>query len=248
VRDLRKRCPWDAKQTPQTLRPYLVEEVMELDHAIRDGNSEEIRAELGDMLLHLAFQIVLGEESGDFGAEDVTRAIEAKMHRRHPHLFHGEEVPESWERQKKKEMADGASVLDGLPRNMPPTLMAHRLQEKAAGVGFDWPDTRGPLDKLREEIGELDEVVDSDNRERIEDELGDVMFSLINLARKLEFDPRAVLEKANEKFSQRFRAMEKLAIEEGLEVGSSDLETLDGLWNQVKAKRRGEHKPQRDEE
>lgn len=234
MRDLRKRCPWDGKQTPQTLRPYLVEEVMELDHAIRDGNSDEIRTELGDLLLHLAFQIVLGEEAGDFGAEDVTRAIEEKMHRRHPQLFRGEEVPDSWEKQKKKEMPARTSVLDGLPRNMPPTLMAHRLQEKAAGVGFDWPDSRGPLKKLHEELAELEEAIEAGQNDLIEDELGDVMFSLVNLARKLEFDPRAVLEKANEKFSSRFKSLEKLALEKGIDIGRSDLETLDGLWDEVK--------------
>ncbi len=240
VRDLRKRCSWDAKQTRQTLRPYLVEEVLELDQALREGDPREIQKELGDMLLHLAFQIVLGEESGEFGAEDITATIEDKMHRRHPHLFHGEDAPESWEKQKRKELADDASVLDGLPENMPPTLLAHRLQEKAAGVGFDWPDTDGPLQKLREEITELDEVVETNSRAAIEDELGDVMFSLINLARKLEFDPRAVLEKANEKFSTRFKGMEKLARAKNMDIAKSDLDTLNRLWVEVKTGERGE--------
>lgn len=212
---------------------------MELDHAIREGDADGIRTELGDMLLHLAFQIVIGEESGDFGAEDVTRAIEEKMHRRHPHLFHGEDIPDSWEKQKKKEMAADASILDGLPRNMPPTLMAHRLQEKAAGVGFDWPDSQGPRHKLREEMAELEEAIEAGQKDRIEDELGDVMFSLINLARKLEFDPRAVLEKANDKFSGRFKALEALAREKGIDIGRSDLETLDGLWNEIKERGKG---------
>ncbi len=239
VRDLRKRCPWDAAQTAQTLRPYLVEEVLELDQALATGSPEEITHELGDLLLHLAFQIVLGEESGAFGPEDVTRAIEAKMWRRHPHLFEGGEAPESWERNKLRERSqpggEARSVLDGLPPTLPPLLMAYRLQERAAGVGFDWPNAEGPREKVSEELAELDAETNVDgDPERVEAEIGDLLFSVVNLARKLECDPRAALEQANAQFMKRFCRVEELAAERGIDVGRASLEELDVLWNEAK--------------
>ena len=236
VRDLRIRCPWDGAQTRETLRPYLVEEVMELDHAISQASPDEIRVELGDMLLHLAFQIVLGEEAGHFGAEDVTRTIEEKMWRRHPHLFDRGAVAESWERQKLRERPSADhSVLDGLPPTLPALLMAFRLQERAAGVGFDWPDAAGPRAKLSEEIEEVDEELKgSVDQDRLETEIGDVLFAVVNLARKLNCDPRAALEKANAKFAGRFRALEHMASERGLDLGRATLEELDALWDEVK--------------
>lgn len=238
VADLRQRCPWDAAQTPQTLRPYLVEEALELDHALATGSPEAIRTELGDLLLHLAFQIVLGEEAGTFGAEDVTRAIEAKMMRRHPHLFAQGDVPQSWERQKLAEQGRSSrSVLDGLPLTLPALLMAYRLQERAAGVGFDWPDAEGPRRKLTEETAELDAELARDgagDREAIEAELGDLLFAVVNLARKLHYDPRAALEKANDRFRTRFQRMEALARGRGIEMGRASLEELDALWNEAK--------------
>ena len=163
VRDLRKRCPWDRAQTRATLRPYLVEEALELDQALAHNNPAKIEEELGDVLLHVAFQVVLGEEADEFGAEDVTRSVERKMWRRHPHLFteHGDEIAakqreDTWEQTKLDEVDSGEpSVLDGLPPTLPALLMAYRLQERAAGVGFDWPDSEGPLEKVREEVEEL---------------------------------------------------------------------------------------------
>ncbi len=143
VRDLRARCPWDGAQTPATLRPYLVEEVLELDQAIRRDDPGEVRDELGDLLLHLAFQIVIGEERGTLDAEAVTHALETKMWRRHPHLFGGGEKPASWELGKREEGSGKGKTLAGLPPTLPPLLMAYRLQERAAGVGFDWPDAQG---------------------------------------------------------------------------------------------------------
>ena len=235
VRDLRKRCPWDAAQTQQTLRPYLVEEVMELDHALASADAEHIKTELGDLLLHLAFQIVLAEEKGEFGAEDVTHAIERKMWRRHPHLYEQGKRPESWERSKLNEEDGKRSILDGLPPTLPALVMALRLQERAAGVGFDWPDSEGPRDKIKEEIGELEAELDNNGEpERLEAEIGDLLFTVVNLARKVNCDPRAALEKANDRFVNRFRGIEALAKERGINVATAGLEVLDELWEEVK--------------
>lgn len=262
VRDLRKRCPWDAAQTPETLRPYLVEEVLELDHALGQGEPTKIRDELGDMLLHLAFQIVLGEETGRFGAQDVVSAMERKMWRRHPHLFpapaegaeggqkKGRKGAEeaaasadsnahgSWERTKVAERGEnGPGVLDGLPPNLPALIMAFRLQERAAGVGFDWPDATGPADKVREEMDELAEETSLGmprDAARVEHEVGDLLFAVVNLARKLGQDPRAALEKTNQRFTQRFRIMEALAAKRGVRIGYASLEELDKLWDEAK--------------
>jgi ATP diphosphatase len=259
VRDLRRRCPWDGAQTPQTLRPYLIEEVFELDHALGLNDPQAIRVELGDLLLHLAFQIVLAEERGQFGPEDLTRQVEAKMWRRHPHLFPGEggeggegergrgeapptvtaqQVKANWERLKLREREDeeGPSVLDGLPPAMPALVMAFRLQERAAGVGFDWPDWHGPLAKVREETDELTrELIDGADRKRLEHEIGDLLFAAVNVTRKAGLDPRAALESANRRFGDRFRAIERRAAERGLDIHTAGLEALDQLWEEAKA-------------
>src|SRR5213593_881739 len=236
VRDLRARCPWDHAQTRDTLRPYLVEEALELDQALRRGEPAELRDELGDLLLHLAFQIVIGEERHELDAEAVTRALEEKMWRRHPHLFADSKTPdhEGWERVKKRERGAGSRTLRGLPDTLPPLLMAYRLQERAAGVGFDWPDAKGPLQKVKEELAELEAETGSGKRERLEDEIGDLLFAVVNVARKLAIDPRAALERANEKFTRRFEAVERLAAERGVDVGRASLEELDKLWEEVK--------------
>ncbi len=240
VRDLRARCPWDRAQTRATLRPYLVEEALELDHALKQGDAARLRDELGDLLLHLAFQLVIGEERGEFDAETVTRALEEKMRRRHPHLFGLGDKPQSWELGKpKREPGTGhRSVLDGMPATLPPLLMAYRLQERAAGVGFDWPDATGPMQKVKEETGELEaEMRDAGNgmREALQDEIGDLLFAVVNLARKLAIDPRAALEQANDKFTRRFEAVEHLAEQRGLDLGRAGLADLDRLWDEVKA-------------
>ena len=239
VRDLRARCPWDHAQTRDTLRPYLVEEALELDQALRRGEPAELRDELGDLLLHLAFQIVIGEERHELDAEAVTRALEEKMWRRHPHLFADSKTPdhEGWERVKKRERGAGSRTLRGLPDTLPPLLMAYRLQERAAGVGFDWPDAKGPLQKVKEELAELEAETGSGKRERLEDEVGDLLFAIVNLARKLAIDPRAALERANDKFQRRFEAVEQLAEARGLELGRASLEELDQMWDEVKASR-----------
>lgn len=265
VRDLRKRCAWDAAQTRETLRSYLVEEVLELDQALSAGDPKKIKDELGDLVLHLAFQIVLGEEAGQFGAEDVTRAIENKMWRRHPHLFpekadstnpgrkpgdpgdpnpgltpgvstESGHNPATWEKLKRAERgADRPGVLDGLPPSLPVLIMAYRLQERAAGVGFDWPDLKGPLAKLHEEIGELEaELTEKRDAARVAAEIGDLLFSVVNVARKAGVDPRAALEKANGRFVERFRKVEALAAERSIDMGTAGLEVLDKLWDEAK--------------
>jgi len=243
VRELRQRCPWDRAQTPQTLRPYLVEEALELDHAIQTDDPAAMRDELGDMLLHLAFQIVIAEERSQFNAEVVTRTLEEKMWRRHPALFSEGRVSRDdhagWELVKRREPRAGGkrSTLAGLPATMPPLLMAYRLQERAAGIGFDWPDAAGPMAKVKEEIGELEREQGAGSREQIEEELGDLLFAVVNLSRKLAVDPRTALERSNAKFQDRFEAVEKLAEERGLEMGRATLEELDTLWDEVKTRR-----------
>jgi len=236
VRDLRARCPWDRAQTRATLRPYLVEEALELDRALADGAPAALRDEMGDLLLHVAFQLVIGEELREFDAESVTRALEEKMWRRHPHLFGNSPTPdhEGWERVKQRERGKERGVLRGLPPSLPPLLMAFRLQERAAGVGFDWPDAAGPMQKVKEEIAEVERETGDGNREAIEAEIGDLLFAVVNLARKLDLDPRAALEKANDKFRTRFEAVEQLAAERGVEIGRGSLEELDRLWEEVK--------------
>jgi MazG family protein len=244
VRDLRRRCPWDAAQTPATLRPYFVEEAMELDHAIGLGDPDGIREELGDVLLHVAFQIVLAEEEGRFGAEDLTHSVEGKMWRRHPHLFSETGTPSprnadrpSWEHAKRDEASGGGgSLLDGIPPGLPALLAAYRLQERAAGVGFDWPDATGPLLKVQEETRELEsELADGGDPDRVVDEIGDLLFAVVNLARKLGCDPRAALEHANGKFTDRFRKIETVAAERGIDFHTAGLEMLDTLWEEVKS-------------
>ncbi len=237
VRDLRTRCPWDHAQTRATLRPYLVEEALELDQALRSDDPVALRDELGDLLLHLAFQIVVGEEKREFDAQTVTRALEEKMWRRHPHLFGDSPTPdrEGWERVKQRERGAGSGTLRGLPASLPPLLRAYRLQERAAGVGFDWPSAAGPMEKVKEEIAELQRETEKGTRERLEDEVGDLLFAVVNLARKLAIDPRAALERANDKFQRRFEAVERLAEQRGVEIGHAGLDELDKLWDEVKA-------------
>jgi MazG family protein len=231
VRDLRNRCPWDRAQTRATLRPYLVEEVLELDHAIGENDGDAIREELGDFLLHLAWQLVLSEEDGSATAEGLADQVVRKMQRRHPHLF-DLGPPEAWETLKRRERTRG--TLDGLPPTLPPLLMAFRLQERAASVGFDWPDADGPLAKVKEETTEVERAITMRDRDALEDELGDLLFAAVNLARKLDVQPGAALERANRKFVHRFRQIEALAAERGVSMENAGLEALDELWDEVK--------------
>jgi len=239
VRDLRTRCPWDGAQTPQTLRPYLVEEALELDHAIQSDDPEALRDELGDVLLHLAFQIVIGEERSQFNAEVVTRSLEEKMWRRHPHLFAGAQGSDhaKWELVKRREPRAGGKrgTLAGLPPTLPALLAAYRLQERAAGVGFDWPDATGPIAKVKEETAEVERETSAGRRDKVEEEVGDLLFAVVNLARKLNVEPNGALERANEKFTRRFERVEALAEERGIQIGRASLAELDQLWEEVKA-------------
>lgn len=236
VQDLRKRCDWDRVQTRETLRPYLVEEVMELDHALAENDPAAIREELSDLLLHLGWQLALAAELGEFTADDLADDLEAKMRRRHPHLFDlGEAEP--WEQLKRRERQKRAGgTLGGLPPNLPDLLMAHQLQARAATVGFDWPDVAGPVAKVREELAEVEEELNRPDApdDRLAEEIGDLLFAVVNLARKARVQPSAALGRANRKFRARFEAMERLAHERGIDVGESGLEVLDRLWDEVK--------------
>jgi MazG family protein len=239
VADLRVRCPWDRVQTRTTLRPYLVEEVHELDHALGEGDPTAIREEVSDLLLHLAWQLVLARELKEFSPDDVANDLERKMQRRHPHLF--DLGPrEAWETLKRKE--NGRGLLEGLPP-LPALLMAFRLQERAASVGFDWPDPAGPLAKVQEELNEI--AAESIRvgspppagppDAKLEEEVGDLLFSVVNLARKLGVAPDHALQLANRKFIMRFRQVERLAAEQGVDIHAAGLEALDRLWEAAKS-------------
>ena len=240
VADLRQRCAWDRVQTRATLRPYLVEEALELDYALGEGDSAAIREEVSDLLLHLAWQMVLAVELGEFSPDDVAGDLERKMKRRHPHLF--DLGPrEQWETLKRKEKQRG--VLEGLPP-LPALLMAYRLQERAASVGFDWPDTEGPARKVSEELSELlDASVgrsvgpsDVPPPPEVVEEVGDLFFAVVNLARKLGVAPDNALQAANRKFTRRFRRVEAIALERGIDLQGAGLKALDEIWDEVKAR------------
>jgi MazG family protein len=243
MRDLRKRCDWDAAQTHDSLRPYLIEESLELEDAIRSGTSGLMREELGDLLLQILFHSVIAEERGEFDVNDVAHGLIAKMRARHPHLY-GDGVKEPWEKMKSKKRE---SIADGLPEKLPALHRAHRLQDRAAGVGFDWPDVKGPAAKVEEELGEVLEHLEGaslpaphappvhDARHAaLEAELGDLLFACVNLCRKAGVHASLALDKANLKFEERFRGIERLAAERGIDVPSAGLEVLDSLWNEVK--------------
>ena len=245
VRDLRVRCAWDRAQTRESLRPYLVEEVLELDQALSEEDSERIRDELGDFLLHLAWQLVLAEENGEFRPADVAETMERKIKRRHPHLF-DLGPPQPWERLKRREREGG--VLGGLPATLPDLLRAFRLQERAASVGFDWPDTAGPVAKVREELAEVEQELADRTRqapaaiperhaasERLTDEIGDLLFAVVNLARKAGVQPGPALDRANRKFRARFEAVERMTEQRGVDLHRAGLEVLDGMWEKAKA-------------
>lgn len=242
MRDLRARCEWDAAQTHESLRPYLIEEAYEVDDAIRSGDDSKLREELGDLLLQVLFHSVVADERGAFSMHDVAEGFITKMKGRHPHLY-GDGVKQSWEQMKAKKRA---SIVDGLPVDLPALHRAFRLQDRAAGVGFDWPNVDGPIEKVKEELTEVREElaghpqpIDSatrteDQHARVELELGDLLFAVVNLCRKAGVHPALALDKANIKFANRFGAVERLAAERGLKVGEASLEQLDQIWDEVK--------------
>ena len=242
MRDLRARCEWDAAQTHDSLRPYLIEEAHELDDALRAGDDRATREELGDVLLQVLFHSVIAEERGAFSMREVGDALIAKMRARHPHLY-GEGEKVAWERMKAKVRT---SIADGLPVDLPALHRAHRLQDRAAGVGFDWPDVAGPAAKVEEElaevrgelaapVGESGDAAAARTR-RLEAELGDLLFAVVNLCRKAGVHASLALDKANMKFVRRFESIEALAAERGIDVRTAGLEALDALWDEVKAR------------
>ena len=238
MRDLRARCEWDAAQTHESLRPYLIEEAYEVDDAIRGGDDAKLREELGDLLLQVLFHSVVAEERGAFTMHDVAEGFITKMKGRHPHLY-GDGVRQPWEQMKAKRRA---SIVDGLPVDLPALHRAFRLQDRAAGVGFDWPDVAGPIAKVEEELVEVREELAGDTprdeaaQARLDDELGDLLFAVVNLCRKAGTHPALALDRANVKFSRRFSEVERLAAERGLRVGEASLAELDALWDEVKAR------------
>lgn len=244
MRDLRARCDWDAAQTHASLRPYLIEESHELDDALRDGDTALMREELGDVLLQVLFHSVIAEERGEFDVGDVANGLIAKMRARHPHLY-GDGVREPWEKMKSKKRE---SIADGLPNGLPPLHRAHRLQDRAAGVGFDWPDASGPASKVEEELAEVRAQLQSRAprpgsapplydaaHDELEMELGDLLFACVNLCRKAQVHASLALDRANAKFEARFRLVEDLARERGVVLGETTLDELDALWDEVKA-------------
>jgi MazG family protein len=246
MRDLRTRDAWDRAQTHASLRPYLNEEMHELDDALREEDDAAICGELGDVLLQVLFHAVIAEERGAFGPEQVAGSLVGKMTRRHPWLYGTETERTPWEEMKARSRR---SLADGLPAGLPSLHRAHRLQERAAGVGFDWPDTRGPVEKVEEELREVREklppngasfdthgVPSRDPRHAaLEDELGDLLFAVVNLCRKSGVHPALALDGANAKFQRRFEAVEQLATARGIDVRRAGLEALDQLWDAVKA-------------
>jgi MazG family protein len=233
---LRRHCPWDRAQTAESLIPHLLEETQEVVDAIRSPETSELEGELGDLLLNLAFQIVVGEEKGDFTRESVFSCLDEKMRRRHPHLF-GLGEKEGWEEMKVRERGEGTRVLQGLARGLDPLLRAHRIQDRVSGVGFDWSDPGGAWEKVAEELEEVAAALREGDQVHVEEELGDLLFSAVNLTRLAEAHPHTVLDRANQKFQARFEALEDLAEERGIQLSEASLDVLDGLWEELKARR-----------
>lgn len=234
VRFLRAGCPWDAAQTPTSLTPYLLEESLELADAILEGAGEEtLRSELGDLLLNVAFQVVLAEERGAFTAEDVVASLEDKMRRRHPHLYGDAEERPHWEAHKASER-EGDDVFHGLAKRLDPLTRAQRMQDRAAGVGFDWDHARDAFQKVHEEVDEVAAHLESGDPDGLEQELGDLLFAVVNVARLSQLHAATALRRANVKFERRFARLTELASERGLKMGEASLEELDRIWEEIK--------------
>lgn len=250
VRYLRLRCPWDAAQTPRSLLPYLLEEAHEVAHRVEEDDDAALAPELGDLLLHVAFQIVLAEERDAFDAAEVVRLLDDKMRRRHPHLF-GLGEQRDWEAikadERRREAGDGdgsgdvagetSSLLDGLAPGLDPLSRAQRIQDRVSAVGFDWEDARGAFEKVGEEVEEVRQALEAADTDpaALEDEIGDLLFASVNLARLAQLNGGLALRAANHKFERRFRHLERLARERGLDLEAASLDEMEALW--VEAKR-----------
>ena len=236
--DLREKCPWDRKQTIQSLRQLTIEETYELADAITDEDWQGIKEELGDLLLHIVFYAKIGNERNEFTLSEVITGISDKLVARHPHIYADvsvkdeEDVKKNWEKLKLKE--GKTSILSGVPLSLPSMVKAMRLQEKAKQVGFEWENKEQVWEKVEEEIAELNEGIEEQNQLKIEEEFGDLMFSLVNYARFLQIDAENALERTNKKFISRFTRMEEEAMKNGLDLYAMTLEELDTLWNTIK--------------
>ncbi|AEM69385.1 MazG family protein [Allomuricauda ruestringensis DSM 13258] len=236
--ELREQCPWDKKQTMQTLRHLTIEETYELGDAILDNDLEEVKKELGDILLHIVFYAKIGSETQDFDIADVANGICEKLINRHPHIYgdvkveNEEEVKQNWENIKLKE--GKKSVLEGVPNGLPSLVKANRIQDKVSGVGFDWEKPEQVFEKLKEELGELQEEVEAKNADKMESEFGDVLFSMVNYARFLKINPENALERTNKKFIKRFQYLEGKAKEAGKSIKDMTLAEMDVFWEEAK--------------
>ncbi|MFK2819846.1 nucleoside triphosphate pyrophosphohydrolase [Flavobacteriaceae sp. LMIT009] len=237
--ELREQCPWDKKQTIQSLRHLTIEETYELGDAILDNDLQEVKAELGDLLLHIVFYAKIGSETNDFDIADVANAICEKLIKRHPHIYgdvkvkNEEDVKRNWENLKLKE--GKKSVLEGVPKSLPAMVKANRIQDKVAGVGFDWEEPHQVWDKVQEELTELQTEVSIGDQNSIESEFGDVMFSMINYARFLNVNPENALEQTNKKFIKRFQYLESKAKELNKSLSDMTLAEMDVFWEEAKA-------------
>jgi XTP/dITP diphosphohydrolase len=236
--ELREQCPWDKKQTLQTLRHLTIEETYELGDAILDNNLQEVKKELGDLLLHIVFYAKIGSETRDFDIADVVTSVCDKLVHRHPHIYadvkvdNEEDVKRNWEKLKLKE--GNKSVLEGVPKSLPALVKASRIQEKVAGVGFDWEESHQVWEKVEEELQEFQDEVKSGNQEDMEAEFGDVLFSLINYAKHLNINAENALERTNKKFIKRFQFLEQKAIDLGKNLEDMTLKEMDVYWEEAK--------------
>jgi len=238
-------CPWDREQTHKSLLPYLIEETYEVVDAVERGIDEELKEELGDLLLQVVFHSQIAKERGAFTIEDVVDSIAKKLVERHPHVFGGrddiksaEDVSREWEKLKEKEGKKRESVLDGIPSSLPALERAYKLQKRAEKVGFDWRSFEGIKEKLLEELDEIESELKKGNREKLEEEVGDFLFMAVNLSRFLGIHPETALRKANRKFEERFRFMEKRAKEMGRSLSDMDIDEMEELWQEAKKRDR----------
>lgn len=234
-------CPWDLEQTLETVKPHLIEEAYEALDAMESGNREHLAEELGDLLLQIVFQAQIATQEGSFTFADVAKGISDKLVRRHPHIFgdvkvaDSKEVLRNWDAIKKTEKHVRKSVLDAVPKHVPPLHRAYQLQKRAARVGFDWSDLRDVFAKVEEEIGELREAIDGKNRSHIIEEIGDLLFSVVNIARFMKVDPAYALDTTNAKFSRRFRVVENEIESAGRRMKDCTLAEMDEIWNRLRA-------------